>query len=278
MQSLTTYSQQSGSNLEVIKNDNPGITPFIQAFNSKLIRDANDSEILLTLAEIVSKTTFEGGYSPKPSEEIKALIGSLLPDCKIFWKTLTLDELKLAANRGIRGLYGEAFGVSVASLSKFFNSYMTDILRQQAKKAIHDTMNVEEKPEISQEELAKNRIEIICKAFEKYKATGMYEDLGSYVYGCLKTSGIIRYSGSEFKDFLLQAIENLKSRKALYLSACTDLAEGRKVKRELEYLSQEEIEVTPEIQIETKRLMLFAKFDELILEDENLADLLNVKT
>lgn len=275
MQSLTISSPQPVNTLANFKTDNPGMIPFLEAFKSKLVRDADDTEILVTLAEIVSKTTFEGGYSPKSAEEIKALIGSLLPDCKIFWRTLTLNELKLAANRGIRGMYGEIIGVSVASLSKCFNSYMTDILRQQAKKALFDTMTTEIKPEISESELIKNRNEIILKAFEKYKSTGMYDDLGNYVYGCLKKIGVIQYTGKEVREFIVQAIESLKERKVLFLSCCTDLAEGRRVKRDLDYLNKEEIEVTPEIQIEAKRLMLFARFDQMIFEDENLSDLLH---
>lgn len=114
------------------------LQPFFTAFESKLVRDASDKEILSILNEVVSKATFEGGYTSKSAQEIMSMIGSLLPDCKMFWKTLTLDELKLAANRGIRGMYGEIIGVSVASLSKMFNGYMTDIKRHEAKKALHE--------------------------------------------------------------------------------------------------------------------------------------------
>lgn len=274
MQSQTLSIQAYSTDLSVIKQENPAMVPFLNAFNSKLIRDCTDREIMDTLNDVIAKSIFEGGYNSKDIQDTVSIIQSLLPDCKMFWKTLTLDELKLAANRGIRGQYGEIIGVSVASLSKMFNGYMLDSKRHEAKKALHQTMTVETKPEISEEHLALNRNKIILNAFDKYKSTGMYDDLGNYVYDCLKKAGIIKYTGKEVREFIVQAIDNMKNKKLLYLSDCTDLAEGRKVKRDLELLKQDEIVVSPEIQIEAKRLMLFARFNEMIFEEESLADLL----
>lgn len=253
---------------------NAGIEQIVKALNSKLVRESMDAEILITLAEIVSKSTFEGGYTPKTADEIKAIIGALLTDVKMFWKTLTLDELKLAANRGIRGLYGEIIGVSVASLSKCFNSYMGDLQRQSAKKLLADANMIDTKPQPSEEEIKNTRIEIILNAFEKYQKTGFYDDLGNYVYDCLKTAKVISYTGKEVNEFIVTAISNLVSRKQSALMDCADLSEGRKMKRDIEYLSGEEVVVTPEIKAEAKRIMLFARFDEMIFEEVDLKSLL----
>lgn len=245
------------------------LQPFFTAFESKLVRDASDKEILSTLNEIVSKATFEGGYTAKSAQEIMSMIGSLLPDCKMFWKTLTLDELKLAANRGIRGMYGEIIGVSVASLSKMFNGYMNEPKRHEAKKALHETMEV--LPERDEKQIIADRIAIVLNAFEKYKEQGFYDDLGNYVYDCLKTAGIIKYTGKEVGEFIVTAIRNLIERKNMALIDCTDMNERRKLKADILVLSGDEVEVTADIKAESKRLMLFARFDEMMLEEEDLA-------
>lgn len=263
MQSLTIYSEQQVSILEASKESNPGIVPFLDAFNSKLVRDASDSEILITLAEIVSKTTFDAGNTPKSSEEIKALIGSLLPDCKMFFKTLTLDELKLAANRGVRGMYGDMIGVSVASLSKVFNGYMADMKRQEAKKALIEANTPKEEPpkEVSESEWVRLSIE----AFEKFKESGVYEDWGNIIYLFLERKGLLNYS-NERKAEIKRIVEN---RELARLSAPLSMEE----KRNFEKLKDQLLSGSMDIKGKCRRealLIYFKELDEMGLAMEDL--------
>jgi len=262
----------------IVSNTTPQIIPYLEALDYNLIKNCEDREIKAALSEGINKAIFNMGHPAKDLFELTAMIRELLQDVKSLLGTLTTGEIILACQNGSKEVYGQNFGVNVATVLRWMMGLMNDTKRHEAKKAYYEAMNTQEKPEISESELIKTRNEIILKAFEKYQSTGMYDDLGNYVYGCLKKIGVIQYTGKEVRDFIVQAIENLKERKVLFLSCCTDLAEGRKVKRDLDHLNKEEIEVTPEIQIEAKRIMLFATFDHLIFEDENLSDLLNEQT
>jgi len=265
MQSLTTYSPPQQSIIEVAKQTNPAIVPFVDAFNSKYVRDAEDSEILVTLAEIVSKTTFDAGNTPKPKEEIKAIIGALLPDVKLFFKTLTLDELKLAANRGVRGMYGEMFGVSVASLSKIFNGYMGDMKRQEAKRALIDanTPKDETPKEVTDEEFARLSIE----AFQKFKTTGVYEDWGNIIYLFLERKGLLNYS-NERKAEIKLIVEKKEMAK---LSAPLSMEE----KRSFERLKDQLLSGSMDLKGKCRREALLIYFTELSEMEMSLEDLLN---
>lgn len=264
MQSLTISTNSPANIIQISKESNPTIVPFLEAFNSILVRDCNDSDILKTLLEIVTKTTFDAGNTPKSQQEVEGILGALLPDVKLFFKTLTLAELKLAANRGVRGMYGEMIGVSVASLSKVFNGYMGDMKRQEAKKALLEANTPKEVPpkDVTDEEWSQLAIE----AFEKFKKAGFYEDWGNIIYLFLERKGLLNYS-NERKAEIKRSVEN---RELARLSAPLSMEE----KRSFDRLKDQLLDGSLDLKGKCRREAIQIYFGELVEMGMNLEDLL----
>lgn len=265
MQSLTLLTQSSNSELSLAaKNNNPAIVPFLEAFNSKMVKDCTDKEILHVLNDIVTKAIFEGGFGGKGEVDSLMIITALLPDCKLFFKTLTLDELKLAANRGVRGIYGDMFGVSVASLSKVFNGYMGDMKRQEAKRVLIEASapKVEAPKEVSETEWVRLSIE----AFNKFKKSGVYEDWGNIIYLLLERKGLLNYS-NERKAEIKQIVEK---RELARLSAPLSMEE----KRSFDRLKDQLLSGSMDLKGKCRREALLIYFRELAEMEMSLEEVL----
>lgn len=178
------------------------------------------------------------------------------------FKTLTLEDLSLAGHRGAMGFYGEFFGVSAVTILKWFNNFLVDPKRHDAKRLL---LPVEPK-QIERTLSDKDRKELVLTAFEKFKNAGHYEDWGNLVYNFLEAKELITYSNArkaEIKETVMQ-IELER------LSAPVSLDEKRTFDREKNAL----LEGRTDLKSKCKRYALNIYFSELTEMRQELTDLL----
>jgi hypothetical protein len=239
--------------------------PYIKALESPKVKDATDNEIEKQLVTLISKTVFELGQAPKSTDELLLMSQSLLPEVKSMFQNLTLEELSLAAHRGALGFYGEFFGLNPVTLTKWFNSILMDMKRQDAKKLLLP----EEPKQIERALSEKERIDLALKAFDKFKQLGYYEDWGNLVYSFLEAKELINFS-NERKSEMKEAVMKIELER---LSTPLTLDEKRTFDRDKNAL----LEGRTDLKSKCKRYALNVFFKDLIEFKQELKDLLEAE-
>lgn len=192
-------------------------------------------------------------------------------------RTIRPEEIKIAISNGVRKEYGDYMGLGLVSFIQFLKGYMNSEERNQAKmlKADNDRqIAFRQKPEPTAEQIAEGRKSTIIRAFKEYAIKGHYDDLGSYVYSSLDKLNLLGFNTADKKQFILDAIESLKSKIHEQLKIELNPSKQRSLKAQFKALSMEEIECNETIISEAKKIGLYAFFDTLILEETKIETLL----
>lgn len=188
MKELTTtntgISVQKKEVLHVLQNE----PAFLKEFN-----DVYD----VVLAQIVRSVNHLGWTLPN-DDDLIVLVNEITTSIQANHKPLRTDEIATCFAKGIRGEYGEFYGINVVTFDKFITSYLLSDYRASLGKSLPKA----ELPPPSRELTRQDRIDFAQKAYEKYKITGFYDDLGNIVYEFLFRDGLINFTDEE-KDLIL---------------------------------------------------------------------------
>jgi len=241
MNELTT----TNNGLSVSKNEVQHVLQnqpaFLQDFNSVY------NEVL---AHVVKSFNHVGFRLPE-KKEMDLLINEVTTSIQTNYKTLRKEEISTAFAKGIRGEYGEFMGLSVVSFEKFIIGYLASDYRANLGK----TLPAAELPAPSKELTRQDRIDFAKIAFEKFKQTGYYNDLGNIVYAFLDSEKLIPFTTPEKFEMLEEA------RKAEYARLQNPLSvhEARRFNIEIEGLINSNEKIIPQ----SKRIALNRYFKRL---------------
>lgn len=177
----------------------------LEAFNTQKISECPQVTLSSVLMSSVLMAYDILGWE-STVEHMKTM-ASILPDevlkqCPF----VRIDEIPIAVNLGVHGEFGEFMGINTASIVKFIKSYYNSKRRAEIA---HKLAPKEEKKEPSPEELRAQENKIIINAFDKWVATGIFEDYGNHVYNKLDERKLIPFNNERKLEFMDQAKQRL---------------------------------------------------------------------
>ena len=121
--------------------------------------------------------------------------------------SIRLHEIPVAFSNGIRGVYGEYFGLNVITFEKFIEGYLnSDARLRLAEQKVAIVENQTPKVLPSPAQIFDTAKSIVIEDFEHFK-NGRFRDrtaLTSYIF--LDKLGVVTFDNKQKKDFLKQAI------------------------------------------------------------------------
>ncbi|MDR3245019.1 MAG: hypothetical protein LBT50_01140 [Prevotellaceae bacterium] len=137
------------------------------------------------------------GQSPE-KRDVLFICREVLKDLKTKYKALTLKEIEYCFANGVRGEYGENYGINVASISKWLKAYYNSQERAEANKAkTFAGLPERTETEWTPDEILANKREAYNTAFELAKAGKQVKHYGDYVYDYLDEIGEIQFTKEE---------------------------------------------------------------------------------
>lgn len=140
---------------------------------------------------------------------LEFMAAELKKDLYSRFKGLTLKEVELALTNGVKGDYGEYYGLNIRSFNKFLNAYTFSEERGRAIEAgrnrIDSSKQITAKGSITKEENERISIENAIYTFVEYKQTRECFDPGNCVYDFLDKRSLISFSSAEKWGFMEEA-------------------------------------------------------------------------
>ena len=154
------------------------------------------SDFLYKLFQLSAQTTTDAN--------IRLMVGELVDDLFTRFPYLDLCEVEYACKCGLRGEYGEYFGVTIVSINKWIRAYNTSEARKEYIKNTPSNL-LEEKTELTDEEKFNIVRDACIKAFHDYKTFQTIRDWGAAKYHFLCRCGLIKLTEEEKRNVTEQA-------------------------------------------------------------------------
>lgn len=137
----------------------------------KSIKDLHPNQVKEACGEIINRAFVESGQMKQATTAMLEFNrDSLLGELKGRFKDLTLEELKEAFKMGVRGEFGEYFGLCASTYYKFIKSYFERPERAESMRLYLDTIKKELVPEKPTPEQQKEiLLNGVRSALEEYK-------------------------------------------------------------------------------------------------------------
>jgi len=174
----------------------------VVAMQSPMIRNSDDRIITDTLGRAVVKAFQDTGQRIDEADQTY-LKSALLTEARRY-PNLRIEEIPVAIERGVRREYGDYFGINVVSISGFFRGYLASQERAEAAKELNK-LALPEPTKPTEAEIQAMEIDMIVKAYEKFKSDGHYTDFGNHVYRKLDERGLITFTAERKREFMDQA-------------------------------------------------------------------------
>lgn len=252
-------------------------------YENPRIGSMSQSDIEFMCIDIVNKAFLDSGITIKGNTEkeqagtIANMAVTFAQDLMELHPELTIQEVSMSVRLGIREHYGPFYGVNIASLNKFVNSYKESEALKEAirKQHEHNKAQQEKKERDEEERLRKERsansrqtnIKMCIDAFREFifnrpdrNNLFMY-DLGNVRYDFLSENGIIAFTNDR-KAELLKEAERIE-------------AKSKPLNPISQFLSSMEAsKKNGSIITYAKKLALFEFFDDLLSMDIDIKDYL----
>lgn len=203
---------------------------------------------------------------------------TVISDIKKHFSNLTLSEISIAIDNGVRGKYGGVIGLSPKDVYNWIDAYSKSAERNMAKGEII-TQKVKNEP-TADEKFTVGK-DLCLELFAKYEASQQLTMSALAVYEYLKSLDLIQ------KDYKIgiykQAVEETIKNKRIEVTLSQDLHRRRIMNAELEILEQNYLndgltqDQHNEVLRTGRKIILKNWFDDLIINEENLEELIEAK-
>lgn len=188
------------SNLQVINNTPTSENQIIKsALTAPLVRSAIPYEIDGAVSVAIDRALFYLG-SKMPIEDRDMVKVAVIDDAKRHFPNLTIAEIGVAIDNGVKGMYGKVVGLAPKDVFDWLTAY--SISEQRKNQASQLAKEGEPKPEPTDEEKATLYWNNLVNAWLTFKKDGCYNDHGNSVYNTLLANGKINYSDGQMADFM----------------------------------------------------------------------------
>lgn len=266
-QALTTINQNSPSEISVIK----------AALTTPKVLNALPYEIDGAISMAVERAIFFLGLKT-PEDDRDGIKITVIADVKKAFTHLTVGELGVAIDNGVRGKYGAFIGLSPKDIYNWILAYSISHERKISKGEIE---LIEENKEPTADEKFTIGKQLCIDLFEKFKIAGQLDRTALAVYEFLKSANLI--DDDYRKGIYPQAMEDTIAEKSLQVGLCMDLHKRRGLNAELECLTDNiskdmlTTEQHSEVLRTGRKIILKNIFRDMIINEQDLAELIEMK-
>ena len=176
--------------------------------DSRKIRDLQNFTIADMLTNEITKLSVMAANKFSTKQDIISISWSLTEDLQSNYSDMTLEELKLCLNRGVKGYYGEYYNMDIQAIATWIRKHYKHELRLSIKKELKEEemqkANEERNISMSQSDID---MQYVREAFRRYKNGENLEMLRPpYIYKTLQDRGIINHT----REQKLEAMERFK--------------------------------------------------------------------
>lgn len=175
--------------------------------NEAKISSLEEKKIHNSIVEIIALVIWESGFNVS-AEEQKILISYMINEIKTYFKHLTLTEIKIALQKGVRGYYGDVMGMNVRMLHKWIYTYTQEIRAGVVVKLLERKVK-KEATEEDKKRIRKMWLETWIDNYEKYTKDKNAKplDLCGMFYDYLKSLEIVSLSKQEVNSIWKKAVK-----------------------------------------------------------------------
>lgn len=256
---MMTHSNKMPEKLKLEKLDGISVHDAIKGTAVELSHG-----ISLYFTSVIFKVFTESGQ-PISKAEAEMLGNSLIKEAMTYFKGLKCEEIALALSLGIRGKWGDYYGLNIKTFHFFMREYRVCNERARAIEALQPQKKIQLTSKImTEEDKQKIIIEGVIAQFVEYKKN---KNAILYVatYDWLDRHGFINLTKERKRDMYYLAIETLKKQMA------DEVGYGREYKNYCFNLTQWQ---HPDAVVEAKKIALKEYFDSLIELDQNISELI----
>lgn len=185
----------------------------INRVGKKTIKNSSPFEVTRTCSEIIAKSFADSGQLNVTSEMLKFQTQSLVDELSGKYKDLTLDEVREAFKKGIRGETGPYFGLCAKTYHQFIKHYFESKERSEAMRVYLDLNRqeiVKDKPTPEQQnEILKKGIKL---AYEVYVKSGELPFYSAPYYDYLKKNNLVNWSKEQIEEMKIEAETEYRGR------------------------------------------------------------------
>jgi hypothetical protein len=176
-----------------------------QNLNGLRVRDCVETRLKGRLSVIIY-TLFEIAGQTPSEHDANVIVREVGKDLQKKYANLTLDEVDYALNAGVRGEYGEYFGINVVSINKWLRAYYNSEERIEAQRSkIFPELALQQQSTLTDREILEIKLEAYDKALSLAKGGKYVKDTGNTVYNFLYERGEISFTDAENATFMQQA-------------------------------------------------------------------------
>lgn len=263
MSGLQLYKQQ---NLD-ISNFTPREVEIYDALQSQMIKDVPEADLYELFRYAVNKAYLMAVYTAPEPEQFIIVVDETMKMAKSKYGFVRSKEVPLIFVRGCSKEFGEFMGLNFITFMGWFDGYIKD------KKRIELTTPVKETKEPTLQE----RFEIASKnamdAFLAYKTGKDISLQAPTVYRFLRGIKLFEYSIEEQQEFYDQAERDIHQELRLKKTVTIEKFKREEIEKQL----NGELSIEEKITAQQRRLGLYAFFQELILNEKDLQQLINSK-
>ena len=172
------------------------------------IRDLQNIKIVDMLADEITKLITMTTSKLSAGKDVTNISWSIVEDLKKNYPDMTLEELKLCLNRGVKGYYGEYYNMDIQAIATWIRKHYKHELRLSIKKELKEE-EIKKSIEARYSSMSQSDIDMqyASEAFHRYKKGVPLEMLRPpYIYKTLQDRGIIHHT----REQKLEAMERFK--------------------------------------------------------------------
>lgn len=253
----------------------PSELRYIKAYDNVQVKDKNRLDVILFISDLIVKTYYSLGQKKDNDKEIELLAENLVNDLNKYHSTMTLEEIDLSFEFGVRKEYGEYYGLNLVTFDVWLKGFKMDQRRVHAfQKKINHLKAPDHIPTYEEKEKIHKRSIELC--FNDYKENGILSKYKGYdsltCYEILKESGYLTITREQSWQIFEKATNSVKS----------DLS-SKKIKHIGDAIlvqqitsEQELIESNKNQQVinESRKIALSIYFDSLIYQGKHINDII----
>jgi len=176
------------------------------------VSEINRASLSYFVGQRIAEAVLVSGFTVNKEAQL-FMLEQVPKDIQTRFKLLELPEIKKAFDDGVRGVYGEYYGISVLTINKWLKSYIDAGEHQKYIESKVKTLAalLPEKTQLTQGEIDNIMRAGIVKCFTDYQTTGIVIDYGSPKIDWLLTNGIVNPSKEDRDEYKRQAREELEN-------------------------------------------------------------------
>ena len=180
-----------------------------RAMRMPKIHTFTQEQVVDFLSSSITRCYALAGVSKYSENDITLISITLAKDIFREYSNYTMEEINFCFDNGVKGKYGDYYGVNISVLLYWLEKYKTSDIRQRVRKAIEEEERQKALSADNRLSSADRDMQYAREAFRRYKNGENLEMLRPpYIYKTLQDRGIIHHTREQkleamdrFKDF-----------------------------------------------------------------------------